>query len=197
MIRAILGQQISVAAATTLAGRVAKRYGDPVGVNVPGLPKVTYRFVISASGKTDASTPEGPGNYHQPRGHDPSRRKAVVDGAISFDPAQDSDAFCKSLVALKGIGEWTAQYVAMRSLKDPDAFPHADLGLLRAFDTPDGDRMKPAELQSRAEGLASHGGRMPHFYYGVPVRTPEDERCTTVISIHPSVSCCLPVRKTH
>ena len=61
------------------------------------------------------------------------------------------DDFCRSLVAIKGIGEWTAQYVAMRALKDPDAFPHADLGLLRAFDTENSERMKPAELKSRAE----------------------------------------------
>ncbi|MEL7185582.1 MAG: 3-methyladenine DNA glycosylase 2, partial [Pseudomonadota bacterium] len=65
--------------------------------------------------------------------------------------AQGSDDFCDSLIAIKGIGEWTAQYVAMRALKDPDAFPHSDLGLLRAFDSPDGERLKPAELKSMAE----------------------------------------------
>ena len=77
--------------------------------------------------------------------------KAVVAGDVSFDAAQDVDAFCASLTALKGIGDWTAQYVAMRALKYPDAFPHSDLGLLRAFDTPAGERMKPAALKARAE----------------------------------------------
>ena len=77
--------------------------------------------------------------------------KAVVEGDISFDPSQDTTDFCRSLVAIKGIGEWTAQYVAMRALKDPDAFPHTDLGLLRAFDAPDRQRLKPAELKARSE----------------------------------------------
>ena len=70
---------------------------------------------------------------------------------MSFDPSQGVDEFCRSLVAIKGIGDWTACYVAMRALKDPDAFPHADLGLLRAFDTDGRERMKPAELKERAK----------------------------------------------
>ena len=74
-----------------------------------------------------------------------------MEGHISFDPTQDFNEFCKSLTAIKGIGEWTAQYVAMRALKNPDAFPHSDLGLLRAFDSPNCDRLKPAELKARAE----------------------------------------------
>ena len=77
--------------------------------------------------------------------------KALVEGEISFDPAQSVADFCRALTAIKGIGEWTAQYVAMRALKDPDAFPHADLGLLRAFDAPDQDRLQPAELRERAQ----------------------------------------------
>ncbi len=77
--------------------------------------------------------------------------KQVVEGRITFDPSQDTEEFCKSLLAIKGIGEWTAQYVAMRALKDPDAFPHSDLGLLRAFDSPGRERLKPAALKLRAE----------------------------------------------
>ena len=77
--------------------------------------------------------------------------KAVVEGQVRFDDTQSVDEVCKALVAIKGIGEWTAQYVAMRALKDPDAFPASDLGLLRAFDAPEKDRMKPKELKLRAQ----------------------------------------------
>jgi AraC family transcriptional regulator of adaptative response / DNA-3-methyladenine glycosylase II len=151
-VRAILGQQVSVAAATTLAGRLARRYGRALGVAVPGV----------AEGEGPSLVFPRPENLLRARLGDLGiinsraatiRRvaKAVVDGDLSFDPAQRVGEFCRSLVAIKGIGEWTASYVAMRALKDPDAFPHADLGLLRAFDADDRQRMKPAELRVRAE----------------------------------------------
>jgi AraC family transcriptional regulator of adaptative response / DNA-3-methyladenine glycosylase II len=75
----------------------------------------------------------------------------VVDGTLSFDAAQVSDSFCASLKAIKGIGDWTAEYVAMRALKNPDAFPASDLGLLRAFDRSGHERMRASELAKRAE----------------------------------------------
>ena len=71
-------------------------------------------------------------------------------GEISFDPGQAFDDFCASLTAVRGIGDWTAEYVAMRALKNPDAFPAADLGLLRAFDDSEGRRLRPAELEARS-----------------------------------------------
>ncbi len=149
-VRAILGQQVSVAAATTLAGRVAARYGDavdvalPDGVDGPGLlfpaPEKLARGRLRDLGIVSARA-------------DTIRRvaRAVLDGSIVFDAAQDTDEFCRSLVAIKGIGDWTAQYVAMRALKDPDAFLDADLGLLRAFDGPGRSRLKPAELKIMSE----------------------------------------------
>ena len=149
-VRAILGQQVSVTAATTLAGRVASRYGENLNVSVPGL--------------DDAPTLLFPAAEKLARGRlrdlgivtaraETIRRvaRAVLDGSVVFDGAQNVDDFCRSLMSIKGIGEWTAQYVAMRALKDPDAFLYGDLGLLRAFDTPAGDRIKPAELKLKAE----------------------------------------------
>lgn len=151
-VRAILGQQISVAAATTLAGRVVQRYGEDLNVAVPGLegdamPRQLFpnpeKLLRARLGDLGIIASRADTIRQMARG--------VVEGRISFDSAQGVDEFCTSLVAIKGIGEWTAQYVAMRALKDPDAFPHADLGLLRAFDGPDRDRMKPAELKARSE----------------------------------------------
>lgn len=165
-VRAILGQQISVAAATTLSGRIAKRYGEKIkGTKIKGT--VTSGTPAS-EGVPEVTVPiptltfPGPEKLHRARlkdlgiigsRADTIRRvaAAVVDGTVSFDYAQEPDAFCRSLTALKGIGDWTAQYVAMRALKYPDAFPHADLGLLRAFDAPGKERLKPAELKARAE----------------------------------------------
>ena len=78
--------------------------------------------------------------------------RAVVKGELSFDSAQDSAAIRESLLVIRGIGEWTAQYVAMRALKSPDAFPAADLGLLRAFDRPGEKRMRPSTLEEISQG---------------------------------------------
>jgi AraC family transcriptional regulator of adaptative response / DNA-3-methyladenine glycosylase II len=151
-VRAILGQQISVAAATTLSGRLARRYGEPLRVAVPGLSEEVTPSLKFPRPEKLLSARLGDLGVIRSRA-DTIRRvaKCVVEGQISFDPLQGRDEFCRSLVVIKGIGEWTAQYVAMRVLKDPDAFPHSDLGLLRAFDAPDRQRMKPAELKVRAE----------------------------------------------
>lgn len=151
-VRAILGQQISVAAATTLSGRLAQRYGEPLNVAVPNIPDEKRPRTVFPVAEKLLRARLGDLGIIRSRA-DTIRRvaKAVVEGDISFDPSQDLSEFCRSLVAIKGIGEWTAQYVAMRALKDPDAFPHSDLGLLRAFDAPDRERMKPAELKARAE----------------------------------------------
>jgi AraC family transcriptional regulator of adaptative response / DNA-3-methyladenine glycosylase II len=151
-VRAILGQQISVAAATTLSGRLARRYGEPLRVAVPGLSEeVTPSLKFPRPEKLLRARLGDLGVIRSRADTIRCVAKCVVEGQISFDPLQGRDEFCRSLVVIKGIGEWTAQYVAMRALKDPDAFPHSDLGLLRAFDAPDRQRMKPAELKARAE----------------------------------------------
>jgi AraC family transcriptional regulator of adaptative response / DNA-3-methyladenine glycosylase II len=68
-----------------------------------------------------------------------------------FERARDLDEAIARLRALPGIGEWTAQYIAMRALREPDAFPASDIGLLRAMAEPDGTRPSAAALASRAE----------------------------------------------
>lgn len=150
-VRAILGQQVSVAAATTLAGRVAKRYGTPLNVTVPGRTIGVPTHLFPKSEQLLGARLRDLGIINSRA--DTIRRlaRAVCDGEVSFDPAQETGEFCRSLVSLKGIGDWTAQYVAMRAMKDPDAFPDSDLGLLRAFDDEIGERMKPAALRARAE----------------------------------------------
>lgn len=147
-VRAILGQQVSVKGATTVAGRIAERYGEPLALagGAPGdalsrifpTPERLLRARFAKIGLV-------------PSRADTIRRVAasVLHGDLRFDAAQDPDEFCRALCRIKGIGDWTAQYVAMRALKYPDAWPATDLGLLKALRHP--ERMKPADLARRAE----------------------------------------------
>lgn len=150
-VRAILGQQISVAAATTLSGRVAKRYGEPIEIDVPGVAGTMPSRLFPEPERLVRARLKDLGIIGSRAATIRNVAQAVVKGSICFDASQDTREFCQSLTAIKGIGSWTAQYVAMRALKDPDAFPDSDLGLLRAFDGPDRERMKPKELKVRAE----------------------------------------------
>jgi AraC family transcriptional regulator, regulatory protein of adaptative response / DNA-3-methyladenine glycosylase II len=124
-VRAILGQQVSVAAATTMAGRLAQRFGEPVAAP-NGL---THLF--PAAGVLAEADLESVGIT---RGRATAIRalaRAVADEEISFEGVVDVPAFLERLEALPGIGPWTAQYVAMRALGEPDAFPCGD-GALQA-----------------------------------------------------------------
>ena len=149
-VRAILGQQVSVKAATTLAGRIAARYGEKVDVSVEGVPRVPDRLFPGPE-KLKRARLETLGIIGSRARSIRAVAKAASVETICFDAAQDPDAFAETLQLIPGIGDWTAQYVAMRALKNPDAFPAGDLGLLRAFDEDGGERMKPAELLRRAE----------------------------------------------
>jgi AraC family transcriptional regulator of adaptative response / DNA-3-methyladenine glycosylase II len=151
-VRAILGQQISVKAATTLAGRIAARYGEPVlvpdTISMPdGEPALDRLFPTPEKLARARFNDIGLVTSRA----DTIRRvaRAVCDGHLVFDNVQDPVEFQKSLTAIKGIGDWTAQYVAMRALKYPDAFPAADLGLLKAIGASGNTGIR--ELRSRAE----------------------------------------------
>ncbi len=128
-VRAVLGQQISVAGATTLARRMVDIYGEPrvdarAGLDRAGLdrgfptPERLRDAPLETIGlpKTRAATLR-------------SLATATLQQRIHFGPGQRLDAFVESLVALPGIGPWTANYIAMRALGHPDAFPAGDLVL--------------------------------------------------------------------
>ncbi len=149
-VRAIVGQQVSVSAATTLAGRIAARYGTPIDIEagrrdaVPGILFPTPEKLMRARFNDMGIV----GSRIETIRH---VARAVAKGELSFEGSQDHDEFCRQLTRIRGIGDWTAQYIAMRALKHPDAFPASDLGLLRAFDRPGRPRIKPAELSDRAD----------------------------------------------
>jgi AraC family transcriptional regulator of adaptative response / DNA-3-methyladenine glycosylase II len=146
-VRAILGQQISVKAATTIAGRIAKAYGEPVNSN--GFTGLTHLFPVA--GKLARARFNNMGITASRAATLRRLAQAVIVGSLSFDASQDPAEFRESLLAIPGIGEWTAQYVSMRALKNPDAFPAADLGLLRAFDRPGRQRLRPARLEEMSQ----------------------------------------------
>ena len=139
-IRAILGQQVTVKGATALAGRLAARFGKPFA-GPPGLthlfptPEVLADANLGGIGLTGARAETIR-----------ALARAVASGKIDFEGVVDTETFLQRLCEVPGIGKWTAQYVAMRALREPDAFPSSDLGLLRAL------KLKSyRDLESRAE----------------------------------------------
>ncbi len=141
-VRALLGQQVSVAAATTLAGRFADRFGTPYD----GGDGLTHRFPTAkeiVEVGVDRIAKIGL----------PGARAAAVHGfAVAIEAKQielegrELEPFVTTAIALRGIGPWTAHYLAMRALHLPDAFPAADLGILKAL-----DRVNPRDAEARAE----------------------------------------------
>ena len=144
-VRAILGQQISVKAATTIAGRIAERWGTPlesgecrVGSDEPHR---LNRLFPTPDQLADAPLEEA-GIISSRAQTLRSLARAVRDGGIVFNGVSTLE----SLRAIPGIGEWTAQYVAMRALNEPDAFPSGDLVLRKMA----GD-CSARELERRSE----------------------------------------------
>jgi AraC family transcriptional regulator, regulatory protein of adaptative response / DNA-3-methyladenine glycosylase II len=143
-VRAILGQRVSVRAATTLAGRLAARYGEPVETPFVGLDRLSP----AAARMADAPAAEIASlGIAAPRAATiRSIAQAVIRRGLDLEAGADPVATAHALQAFPGIGDWTAQYIAMRALRWPDAFPAGDLVLLRAAGA-----KSPQELRQRAE----------------------------------------------
>jgi AraC family transcriptional regulator, regulatory protein of adaptative response / DNA-3-methyladenine glycosylase II len=128
VVRAVLGQQISVAAARTHAARIVQRHGAPLAAADGSLTHVFPDAATLAVADDDVLAM-------------PVRRRetlrgvcaAIRDGAVELDPGADRERVRRDLLALPGIGPWTVEYVAMRALGDPDAFPASDLGVLHGL----------------------------------------------------------------
>lgn len=130
-VRAILGQQVSVKSATTLAGRFIAAFGEPVETPFPVLTHLTPKASRVADSNIDEIASLG---------IIAARAKSILALAetiaskkIILEPGVEVEQTMTRLKELPGIGEWTAQYIAMRALKWPDAFPHTDLGLYKAL----------------------------------------------------------------
>jgi AraC family transcriptional regulator, regulatory protein of adaptative response / DNA-3-methyladenine glycosylase II len=144
-IRAVLGQQITVGAATRLAGRVVAAHGEALPSPSGPLTHVFPRpDVIAAADLASLGMPRSRA----------AALSAVAAAAVAdphlFDSNCGLDQAVKRLCAIRGVGEWTAQYIALRQLREPDAFPAADLGLLRAIAGREGRQHSSSELLDRA-----------------------------------------------
>ena len=133
-VRAILSQQITVKAAGTLAGRFAATYGVPVKTDIEGL-KFSFpspESILALDGAIE--------NHLGPLGITSARARTILklaeiflNGSIDFDFCDQPNEEMKKLMKLPGIGDWTAQYIAMRAMGWPDAFPHTDYGVKKAL----------------------------------------------------------------
>ncbi|MEQ8954609.1 MAG: DNA-3-methyladenine glycosylase 2 family protein, partial [Gammaproteobacteria bacterium] len=139
-VRAVLGQQVTVKAASTLVSRIVARHGTAYQCELPGLSHVFPAASELARGKLDGLGIVG------------TRIAAIRDlasqvqrGGLRIDCSNDGETFCRQVCEIPGIGVWTAQYIAMRALNDPNAFPHSDLILRRAVAKP-GATVTPKQL---------------------------------------------------
>jgi AraC family transcriptional regulator, regulatory protein of adaptative response / DNA-3-methyladenine glycosylase II len=148
-VRAILGQQISVAAARRLSGQLVALHGKPVSKDPIDHPKLSHVFPTAKDlAKVDSIA----------LGMPVARRFSLK--ALAIAVAADPNLFrpfgtiteaIAQLRSIRGIGEWTAQYIALRALRETDAFPASDLGLLRGASKIEGMRSTSASLLYRAE----------------------------------------------
>ena len=130
-VRAILGQQVTVAAARTVAGRLAATFGDPIAT-----PFASLTTLFPTAARVAALPPGRIASLGMPGARARTvvaLARAVADGRLVLVPNADIEATLEGLRALPGVGEWTAQYIAMRALSWPDAFPHTDLGVMKAL----------------------------------------------------------------
>ncbi|MGH8402211.1 MAG: AlkA N-terminal domain-containing protein, partial [Gammaproteobacteria bacterium] len=142
-VRAVLGQQVTVRGATTLAGRLAQAYGEPLAFTDSGSLCRTFPTAeILANAKLKGMPVSRVRSIR-------TLAQAVVAGDLDFDTSVPDDSFRDQFTHISGIGDWTAQYVAMRAFNEPDAFPASDLVLLRTAGG--GKALTLAALLKRAE----------------------------------------------
>lgn len=144
-VRVILGQQVTVAAARTLTRRLVERFGTPLETPFAGLERLFPDAATIAGADPEVIGKLG---IVRPRvGALQALARAVVDGQLSLHRGAPLEATLAALHALPGIGDWSAQLIAMRALAWPDAWPATDIGLLNALATRDA---RQAAAQSEA-----------------------------------------------
>lgn len=144
--RAVLGQQITVSAAIRLAGKLVAAHGALLAQPEDGL---THVFPTP-----EAVAPAELAVLGMPRSR-AATLSAVAAAAVAdpnlFEPGSSLEDAITRLRAIRGIGEWTAQYIALRQLREPDAFPSADIGLIRALEKLESRAYTPRQLLARAD----------------------------------------------
>ena len=147
-VRAVLGQQVTVAAARTLTTRLVERFGTPLATPIDGLTRLFPTPATLATATGDELGQLGVVRQRQAAIH--ALAQAVSSGQIRLHAGADVAATMDALKALPGIGAWTADYIALRALRWPDAFPSGDVALQKAL-SPDGQRLTARAAEGRAE----------------------------------------------
>lgn len=146
VVRAILGQQITVKAATTLAGRIAAQSGEPTGDTFPQ----ELRYCFPTPAQLINGNLQGLGLTKTRKQTVLRVTEALIAGSFSIADGQDYEQFAREFSAIKGIGDWTVNYVAMRGLGFVDAFPATDLGIIKAL-TVNEQQLSTKDIVTRAE----------------------------------------------
>ena len=130
-VRAVLGQQVTVAAARTMGTRLVQAFGEPIATPIAGLDRLfpTPAAIAGASGDALGQL----GIVRQRQGALAALAREVQAGRLALHAGADVPSTLVALQALPGIGDWTAQYIAMRALRWPDAFPAGDVALQKAL----------------------------------------------------------------
>ena len=145
-IRAVLGQQITVVAAIRLAGKLVAQYGQPLATPHVGITHVfPTAEVLAAADLATLGMPKARGRTLS------GVAQALLDDPRLFEPQASLKAGVARLVALPGIGDWTAQYIAMRQMREADAFASGDIGLINALVALEGGPVSARQLLARAE----------------------------------------------
>ncbi len=130
-VRAVLGQQVSVRAATTLSGRLAAQLGEPAEASLPGLgARFPTPAALAGAGESALAALGMPGARARAL---LALARAFADGGLRLARSSDPEPELARLVELPGVGAWTAQYLSMRALGWPDAYPASDLALRKAL----------------------------------------------------------------
>ena len=148
-VRAMLGQQVSVAAATKLAQQLVANYGEPASKDYVSDPRLTYVFPTAKRLARAKSIEVGMSAAR--RLSLKALAEAVTADSNLFRPVGTMEEAIGKLRKIRGVGEWTAQYIALRALRESDAFPAADVGLLRGAEAIDGTKSTAPNLLIRSE----------------------------------------------
>jgi AraC family transcriptional regulator of adaptative response / DNA-3-methyladenine glycosylase II len=176
LVTTVLAQQVSLRAAQTFAKRLVAAYGKPLDAPSGSL---TARFP-TADALADASY-EGIGLTGRRIETLRTLAAAHAAGELPLDPAADREQVRARLLAMPGIGPWTVEYVAMRALGDPDAFPATDLVLRRAAAHLVPERWRPWRSYAAMHLWLEARARTPrHSPQDTPRRSPQNEKTTTL-----------------
>ena len=145
-VRAVVGQLVSVGVATKLVGRIVSAFAEDLLLPAPrGIEKV-----FPGPMRLQGAELHTCGLTRNKAAAITGLARAVLSGTLDLENASDPDTFIQHCTDLKGIGEWTAQTIAMRGLGDKDAFPAGDLGIVKAFSSA-GQPLNTAHIRKMAE----------------------------------------------